>query len=36
VADEPSTVIRDGGVIARGYDGELDELRDISKTAVNS
>jgi DNA mismatch repair protein MutS len=31
VADEPSTVIRDGGVIARGYDGELDELRDISE-----
>jgi len=31
VADEPSTVIRDGGVIARGYDAELDELRDISE-----
>src|SRR5204862_125481 len=31
VADEPSTVIRDGGVIARGYDSELDELRDISE-----
>jgi DNA mismatch repair protein MutS len=31
VAEEPSTVIRDGGVIARGYDAELDELRDISE-----
>ncbi|WP_423196650.1 DNA mismatch repair protein MutS [Cupriavidus sp. H19C3] len=31
VADEPSTVIRDGGVIARGYDADLDELRDISE-----
>src|SRR5262249_19253117 len=31
VAEEPSTVIRDGGVIARGYDVELDELRDISE-----
>lgn len=26
---EPSNLIRDGGVIARGYDAELDELRDI-------
>ncbi|WER44748.1 DNA mismatch repair protein MutS [Cupriavidus sp. WKF15] len=31
VAEEPATVIRDGGVIARGYDAELDELRDISE-----
>jgi len=31
VAEEPSTVIRDGGVIARGYDADLDELRDISE-----
>ncbi len=31
VAEEPSTVVRDGGVIARGYDADLDELRDISE-----
>ncbi|CAG2129391.1 DNA mismatch repair protein MutS [Cupriavidus numazuensis] len=31
VAEEPATVVRDGGVIARGYDAELDELRDISE-----
>ncbi|SFB96947.1 DNA mismatch repair protein MutS [Cupriavidus sp. OV038] len=31
VAEEPSTVLRDGGVIARGYDADLDELRDISE-----
>lgn len=31
VAEEPSAMIRDGGVIARGYDVELDELRDISE-----
>ncbi len=31
VAEEPATVIRDGGVIARGYDPDLDELRDISE-----
>ena len=31
VATEPSVVIRDGGVIARGYDADLDELRDISE-----
>ncbi|MES2009649.1 MAG: DNA mismatch repair protein MutS [Pseudomonadota bacterium] len=31
VAPEPATVIRDGGVIARGYDATLDELRDISE-----
>lgn len=30
IATEPSTMIRDGGVIAKGYDKELDELRDIS------
>ncbi len=29
VAEEPATQVRDGGVIARGYDAELDELRDI-------
>ncbi len=31
VAPEPAALIRDGGVIARGYDAELDELRDISE-----
>ncbi|GAB2885764.1 DNA mismatch repair protein MutS [Uliginosibacterium flavum] len=29
VAEEPATQVRDGGVINRGYDAELDELRDI-------
>jgi DNA mismatch repair protein MutS len=27
--DDPSSVVREGGVIADGYDGELDELRAI-------
>jgi DNA mismatch repair protein MutS len=31
IAEEPSAMVRDGGVIARGYDSELDELRDISE-----
>ncbi|WP_422648827.1 DNA mismatch repair protein MutS [Cupriavidus sp. H18C1] len=31
IAPEPSTAVRDGGVIARGYDAALDELRDISE-----
>lgn len=31
IAPEPSTAVRDGGVIAHGYDAELDELRDISE-----
>ncbi|WP_027793555.1 DNA mismatch repair protein MutS [Paraburkholderia acidipaludis] len=31
VAPEPAAMVRDGGVIARGYDGELDELRDLSE-----
>ncbi|WP_454720748.1 MULTISPECIES: DNA mismatch repair protein MutS [Cupriavidus] len=31
VAPEPASVVRDGGVIARGFDAELDELRDISE-----
>ncbi|WP_321942227.1 DNA mismatch repair protein MutS [Paraburkholderia tropica] len=31
VAPEPAAMIRDGGVIARGYDAELDELRDMSE-----
>jgi len=30
IAEEPSTFIRDGGVIAEGYDPELDELRRIA------
>ncbi len=29
VLAEPSTVLREGGVIAKGYDAELDELRSI-------
>ena len=29
VAPEPPAQLRDGGVIAKGYDAELDELRDI-------
>ncbi len=33
LVDNPPVVIRDGGVIAGGYDGELDELRDISANA---
>ncbi|RKP50414.1 DNA mismatch repair protein MutS [Trinickia fusca] len=31
VAEEPAAMVRDGGVIARGYDADLDELRDISE-----
>ncbi len=31
IAPEPATAVRDGGVIARGYDAALDELRDISE-----
>ena len=33
VAEEPATVVRDGGVIAQGYDAELDELRSLSDDA---
>ena len=33
LVDEPPQLIRDGGVIAEGYDSELDELRRISKEA---
>ncbi len=33
VIDNPPVVIRDGGVIAEGYDSELDELRNISTNA---
>ncbi len=31
IAPEPAALIRDGGVIARGYDADLDELRNISE-----
>lgn len=31
IANEPATLIREGGVIADGFDAELDELRMISK-----
>ncbi|KMZ13057.1 DNA mismatch repair protein MutS [Candidatus Burkholderia humilis] len=31
IAPEPGALIRDGGVIARDYDADLDELRDISE-----
>ena len=30
IAEQPSHFVRDGGVIARGYDAELDELRTIA------
>ncbi|MFC5474276.1 DNA mismatch repair protein MutS [Paraherbaspirillum soli] len=33
IAAEPSTMVRDGGVIATGYDAELDELRALSENA---
>lgn len=33
IAPEPATMVRDGGVIARGYDAELDELRALSENA---
>jgi DNA mismatch repair protein MutS len=33
LVDEPPAVLRDGGVIADGYDAELDELRDASTNA---
>ena len=31
--EQPPVVLRDGGVIARGYDQELDDLRDLSRNA---
>ena len=31
IAPEPAAVLRDGGVIAEGFDGELDELRAIQQ-----
>jgi len=33
LVDNPPVVLRDGGVIAEGYDSELDELRNISNNA---
>ncbi|AOV16364.1 DNA mismatch repair protein MutS [Acidihalobacter aeolianus] len=33
LVDEPPVTIRDGGVIATGFDAELDELRDLSENA---
>jgi len=33
IIEEPPVLIRDGGVIAEGYDSELDELRNIRSTA---
>ena len=33
IVESPPMVIRDGGVIAKGYDDELDELRDLSHNA---
>ncbi|PSB92257.1 DNA mismatch repair protein MutS [Candidatus Pandoraea novymonadis] len=35
ITEEPSVMLRDGGVIARGHDTELDELRDISENCGN-
>jgi len=31
IAEEPAVLLRDGGVIATGYDAQLDELRGISE-----
>jgi len=33
LVDEPPVLIRNGGVIAEGYDAELDELRSLSENA---
>ncbi len=33
IVDNPPVLIRDGGVIARGFDANLDELRNISQNA---
>ncbi len=35
IIDNPPMVIRDGGVIAEGYDDELDDLRAIAENADN-
>ena len=31
IAEQPSSLVRDGGVIAPGFDNELDELRELSE-----
>jgi DNA mismatch repair protein MutS len=36
LVEAPPVVIRDGGVLAQGYDEELDELRGISEKPVNT
>ncbi len=33
IAEHPAQLIRDGGVIAEGFDAELDELRNLSRNA---
>ncbi len=33
IASEPAAMVRDGGVIATGFDAELDELRGLSENA---
>jgi len=33
LVENPPVVLRDGGVLASGYDAELDELRDLSQNA---
>src|SRR3569833_2929068 len=33
IASEPAALVRDGGVIAQGFDAELDELRALSQNA---
>ncbi|PUA19041.1 DNA mismatch repair protein MutS [Glaciimonas sp. PCH181] len=33
IATEPATMVRDGGVIADGFDADLDELRGLSQNA---
>ncbi|MEW5837766.1 MAG: DNA mismatch repair protein MutS [Pseudomonadota bacterium] len=33
IAEPPATLLRDGGVIAEGYDAELDELRSLAMNA---
>jgi DNA mismatch repair protein MutS len=35
IADEPSVLLREGGVIAPGFDAELDELRGINEHGDN-
>jgi DNA mismatch repair protein MutS len=35
IVENPPVLIRDGGVIAPGYDAELDRLRDLSQGAEN-